>query len=137
MADRNMAQKRTASGLVFLSIIFLSVPRPLHAQQATQGGNPPITALAPTPDGREILAGSQAGVFFTASANKPTKAMTTELDHVHQLAYSRDGSLLAVAGGSPGEFGSVELWSWPERRLIGQLDGHGDVVYDAVWLGGD
>lgn len=130
-----MGQKRIASGFIFLSIIFLSLPRPLHAQQASHGRNSPITALAPTPDGREILAGSQAGVFFTASANEPTKAFATELDHVHHLAFSRDGSLLAVAGGSPGEFGSVELWSWPERKLVGQLDGHEDVVYDAVWLG--
>ena len=109
--------------------------RPLHAQPATQGRNSPITALAPTPDGREILAGSQAGVFFAAAANEPPKAIPTELDHVHHLAFSRDGALLAVAGGSPGEFGSVELWSWPERNLVGQLDGHDDVVYDAVWLG--
>jgi WD40 repeat protein len=28
----------------------------------------------------------------------------------------------------------VELWSWPQPKLLGRLEGHEDVVYDVAWL---
>ena len=64
------------------------------------------------------------------------RPIPTGLDHVHALAFSPDGSTLAVAGGSPGESGAVELRSWPAGDLLGRLDGHEDVVYDVAWLDG-
>jgi WD40 repeat protein len=54
---------------------------------------------------------------------------------VHDLSFSPDGSTLAISGGSPAEFGDVELWSWPTRVLLRRLEGHDDLVYDAAWLG--
>jgi WD40 repeat protein len=80
------------------------------------------------------LFGSQAGVFLASADGKPEHAFATDLDHVHHLAFSPDGSLLAVAGGRPAEFGAVELWSWRDRTRVRELDGHDDVVYAAEWL---
>lgn len=103
---------------------------------ALSSSKPAITALAVSPDGKGFVSGSQAGVFFRDGDGEPNQAIATELDNVHSLTFSPDGSVLAVAGGSPAEFGAVELWSWPERKLVGQLEGHDDVVYDAVWHAG-
>lgn len=95
---------------------------------------PSITALAASPDGENVLIGSQRGVEVQSWVGERTSAFNTELAHVHDLAFSPDGRALAVAGGSPAEFGVIELWSWPGRKLIGRLEGHDDVVYGAAWV---
>jgi WD40 repeat protein len=95
----------------------------------------PITAIAVTPDGNGFVFGSHAGIVVRTWDGKPDQSIATESDNVHSLAFSADGSTLAVAGGSPAEFGFVELWSWPDRKRIGELEGHDDVVHDVAWLG--
>src|SRR5262245_54281103 len=77
-------------------------------QAQTPPKRAPITALAASRDGGTIWFGSQAGVFALDAGREPMPALTTELDFVHHLALSPDGSLIAVAGGTPGEFGAVE-----------------------------
>lgn len=97
---------------------------------------PAITALAVTSDGKAYLQGSQAGVVLRSFDATDETALATELDCIHALVFSPDGKQLAIAGGSPAESGIVELWSWPERKLLGKLRGHDDVIYDAQWLPG-
>ena len=97
---------------------------------------PAIAAMASAPDGSGWLRGSQAGVIFRPFRDGPDRPIATDLDHVHALAFSPDGSTLAVAGGSPAESGSVELRSWPAGDLLGRLEGPDDVIYDVTWLDG-
>jgi WD40 repeat protein len=97
---------------------------------------PMITALAEAPDGSGWLRGSQDGVVFRSSRDGRERAIPAVLDHVHALAFSPDGSTLAIAGGSPAESGAVELRSWPTGGLLGRLEGHDDAVYNVVWLDG-
>jgi WD40 repeat protein len=97
---------------------------------------PIITALAAAPDGSGWLRGSQAGVVFRSSRDGRERAIPASLDHVIALAFSPDGSTLAIAGGSPAESGAVELRSWPSGGLLGRLEGHADTVHDVIWLDG-
>lgn len=125
-------------------IILVAASFQLAASTKRQVGNvpprsqskPAITALAITPDGKGFIHGSQAGVVFRSFSGNEQRSFTTKLDHVHALAFSPDGKTLAAAGGSPAEAGYVELWSWPECKSLGRLDGHTDVVYDLAWLEG-
>ena len=78
-----------------------------------------VTALAEAPDGSGWLRGSQAGVVFRSSRDGRERAIPTSLDHVLALAFSPDGSTLAIAGGSPAESGAVELRAWPSGDLAG------------------
>ena len=95
---------------------------------------PPIVALAVSPDGREVLAGSQAGVQVLSLPDlKPQRRLATKLGHVHDLAFSPDGNLLAVAGGAPAEVGGVEIWEWPAGKLKATLAAGDDVAYDVAW----
>jgi WD40 repeat protein len=105
------------------------------AVAAVMLSKPVITATAVTPDGKGFVVGSQSGVMMREWDGEPQQAVATQLDNVHALEFSPDGSALAVSGGSPAEFGSVELWSWPGRARVGQLDGHDDIVYETAWLG--
>jgi len=94
----------------------------------------PVSALAVTPDGTGYIQGSQAGVVLRSFSNDNEERLASQLQHVHALAFSADGKTLAVAGGTPGEAGVVELWSWPAPKLLGKLEGHDDLVYDVAWL---
>lgn len=95
---------------------------------------PAITALAMTPDGKGCVVGSQAGIRYRTLDRATMEPLATKLDHVHALAFSPDGKVLAASGGTPGESGVVELWSWPGRKPLGRLEGHDDLVYDVIWL---
>lgn len=97
---------------------------------------PPITALAFTPDGKSVLVGSQAGVELRSWPElKRVRSLATELANVHDLAFSPDGTVLAIAGGSPAEKGTVELVRWPEGTLRHRVSPHRDVIYAIAWSG--
>jgi WD40 repeat protein len=104
--------------------------------RAELNARPAVTALVAAPDGKLLLQASQAGVVVRPMQGEEETTLSTKLDHVLALAFDQTGSRLAVAGGSPGEAGAVEIWSWPERKLLGKLEGHEDVVTDVVWLAG-
>jgi WD40 repeat protein len=124
------------------SLLPLALLAALILRGGPGGDDPPgrvgpiITAVVEAPDGAGWLRGSQAGVVFRSSRDGRERAISASLDHVLSLAFSPDGSTLAVAGGSPAESGAVELRSWPMGGLLGRLEGHGDTVHDVIWLDG-
>jgi WD40 repeat protein len=120
----------SAVAILLLGIVLGASAEPQAAAKSA------ITALAVTPDGKGFVQGSQAGVRLRPFQGDESSTIATKLDHVHALTFSPDGKSLAIAGGSPAENGAIELWTWPERKLVGRLDGHADVVYDVVWLDG-
>jgi WD40 repeat protein len=104
----------------------------LSAAPATK---PPITALAFAPDGQTIVAGSQAGVqVYSWPALELERTITAVVPNIHDLAFSPDGNLLAVAGGVPSEGGLIELYSWPGGEPLRVLEGHDDSVLAVAWL---
>jgi WD40 repeat protein len=97
-------------------------------------GQPPLTALAVAPDDKTLLVGSQAGVLVRGPNDKAGRKLAVKLDHVLCLKFSPDGKTLAIGGGSPAEAGGVELWAWPDEKLLGKLEGHTDLVHDIAWF---
>jgi WD40 repeat protein len=95
---------------------------------------PPVTALAFSPDGRSVLAGSQAGLVVRSWPDlKPVRNLPTTLSHIHDLAFSPRGNVLAAGGGSPAEAGAVELFRWPEGTRFYHDEPHDDLVYALAW----
>ena len=94
----------------------------------------PITALAFAPDGQSLVVASQQGVAVrTWPGLAVVRQVKTDLAQVHDLAFSPDGTRLAIAGGAPAESGGVEVLRWPGGERLYAADGHSDVVYAVAW----
>lgn len=95
---------------------------------------PPVTAVAFSPGGKQVVAGSQAGIrVLSWPGLKPLKTIATKLDHVHDLEFSPNGKRLLAAGGTPGETGGWEVFSWPTAKPQAAGERDGDLVYAVAW----
>ena len=95
---------------------------------------PPVTAVAFTPDYSAVVVGSQAGLEVKSwPALELLSSLPTELINIHDLAFSPNGKLLAATGGVPAEYGTVELYHWPECELIRRFSPHDDLIYSIAW----
>jgi WD40 repeat protein len=109
----------------FVLAILLSLPALADA---------PITAAALSPDGTQVVLGSQGGIEIRSWPELiPSKKLTTELANIHDLKFSPDGHTLLAAGGSPAESGAVEVLSWPAGQQLRRVVDHADVVDRVAW----
>ncbi|WP_435009277.1 c-type cytochrome domain-containing protein [Tundrisphaera lichenicola] len=71
----------------------------------------PITALAFSPDGSEVLtSGFHEVTTWKVADGSPARRLRGPAERIHDVAYSPDGKWMATASGDPGQFGSVQLW---------------------------
>ncbi len=99
------------------------------------GPLPPITALAFSPDGMRLAVGGYRAVtLWDTTTGKPAACLTPLAGPVQALAFSAEGSLLAVASGLPGVSGEVRVYAMKTLTLVGKpLAGHSDVVLGVAW----
>ncbi|MBI3878509.1 MAG: PQQ-binding-like beta-propeller repeat protein [Verrucomicrobia bacterium] len=82
----------------------------------------PISALAFSPDGKQIIAG---GYYELTVWNVGEKKLLNRIKGAPQrtlaIAFSPDGKLLAVAGGTPGASGEVKLFNATSGKSVKTL----------------
>ncbi len=94
----------------------------------------PITALAFSPDGQELAVnGYHEVTIWNAASGALARRIKNVAERTQSLAYNTDGSLLAVAGGTPGQSGEVKLFNPALGTLVKELGSMGDVAYRAVF----
>ena len=96
--------------------------------------DPPITSVAFSPDGKWVVACSQAGIsLFSYPKLEKQKTIEAAASNLLCLNFSPDGKHLAVGGGNPTEEGIVEIFSWPGLEPVAEFSEHHDSVRALVW----
>jgi WD40 repeat protein len=97
------------------------------------GPLPPVAALAYSPDGK-LLAAARYGSVAVWNLAEARVARSLEFPGaVHSIAFSSDGTVLAVAGGLAARSGLVTLFDTATWRATATLAEHADVVYDVAF----
>ena len=90
----------------------------------------PVTALCFSPDGESLLSGGYGEIRVKSTA---ARSLPSSLQQVRDLCFHPSGKYLLAAGGEPGSSGGIELFSWPQGRLLPSRHGHRDVVHAAAF----
>lgn len=107
----------------------LAGPGPLDATLKV-GPLAPVSAVAFTPDGKQLAVGGHGHVvLWDLAVGRPIRELDT-VGTVHAIAYNADGSRLATAGGLAARAGEVRVFETQNWQLVATLPEHGDVVYD-------
>jgi WD40 repeat protein len=94
----------------------------------------PVTAVAFSPDGKWLVAGSYGQVvIWDLTSARPAKVLTNVLGAVNDARFSPDGKLLAVAGGQPSAKGDLRIYQTADWKLIANLGGHQDTIFSFVF----
>jgi WD40 repeat protein len=100
---------------------------------------PPVSALAYRPDGKWLAAGSHQEVVLIETAHgEIIGRISGQTGKVTALAFSRDGTRLAVASGLAGKAGEIRMYRLPPDGLPRAqpehvIAAHGDVIYDLAF----
>ncbi len=68
-----------------------------------------------------------------ATAPDLVARLVGESERIESIAFSPDGKRLAVAGGSPGRFGEIQVWDVAKRKLKLSVSITFDTVYGVSW----
>ncbi|MBK7930356.1 MAG: hypothetical protein IPJ98_23625 [Bryobacterales bacterium] len=91
---------------------------------------PSVYAMAWLPSGdRLALARFQTVTIVDARTGKLINRLEGHAEAVRAVAVSRDGRLLAAAGGIPGKLGEVKLWDLATAQATLSFQGHSDCIY--------
>src|SRR5580692_2938405 len=102
----------------FLGILALAAP-------ASQ-----IYSLAWAPDSATIALGEYKETRIVSARTKAILAtLPGSAEAVRAVAFSRDGKLLAAAGGLPARKGEVKIWDAGTKALRTTIVGHSDCIY--------
>ena len=114
---------------------------PASAKQEYDMDRPPVYARPPlvtsldySPDGKLIaVAGYHEVLLHNADGSAIVGRLVGLSERVQNVRFSPDGTKLAVAGGSPGRMGEIQVWDVAKRKLDMSVSITFDTLYGANW----
>jgi len=93
---------------------------------------PVITALKFSPDGKQIaVSGNGEILIHTSDGSRLLHRLPGQAERILSLAYNADGSLLIAGGGTPAQFGEVQVWDPRSGTLLRSAQLTTDTVFGA------
>ena len=93
---------------------------------------PVINSLRFSPDGRSIAVSGNREVFIhPVEAGAAPMRLQGKAERLLSLAYSADGKLLIAGGGTPAQFGEVQIWDVHAGKLLRSAMLTNDTVFGA------
>ena len=109
---------------------------PLEVAPTSYAHLPVVTDVQVSPDGSLIAVTGRGEVVLHAGDGSHVVArLAGGSARLQALAFSPDGTRLAVAGGTPGVRGELQIWDVAQRSLVHALPVAHDTVYGASWSG--
>ena len=93
---------------------------------------PVITALRFSPDGNSIaVSGNREVLLHKADGSAILQRFQGKAERILSLAFSKDGGLLVTGGGTPAQFGEVQIWDTKSGKLLHNATLTNDTVFGA------
>lgn len=111
------------------------VPKLVHPEAPAAYRVPiPITAVALSPDGKELAVGGYNEITIWNPADGTlARRIKNVAQRTYGLTYSPDGKLLAAASGTPAQLGEVRLYNPADGALVKDLGAMSDVAFDVAF----
>jgi cytochrome c/WD40 domain-containing protein len=91
----------------------------------------PVLALAFSPNNERVATGGYHELLLWSAADGSVQQRITNVaQRIHAIAFNPDGTLVAVAAGTPGRFGEVRLFNAQSGELIADLASTTDEMLD-------
>ncbi len=112
---------------------------PAEVRESLAPGKPPvylqppvITALAFSADGKGLaVSGNREILIHPLDGSAPPKRLAGLSERILSMAFSKDSALLLAAGGTPAQFGELQLWDVASGRLRHSLVLTADTIFGA------
>jgi WD40 repeat protein len=93
---------------------------------------PVITALRWSPDGQRIaVSGNREVLVHMADGSKLVQRLAGKAERILSIAYSADGKTLIAGGGTPAQFGEVQIWDAKAGKQLHAATLTNDTVFGA------
>ena len=95
---------------------------------------PVITSLDYSPDSTLLaVAGYHEVILHKADGSTVVARLVGESERIQAVAFSPDGKLLAIAGGTPARFGEIQVWDVAKKSLKLSVPATFDTVNGLSW----
>lgn len=94
----------------------------------------PITALAFSPDGKQIASsGYHEVLIWNVETGELVNRISNIAERIHDIEYSPDGARIAVAAGTPAQIGEAKIFEVSSGQLLADLVRTGDSVFSIAF----
>lgn len=111
-------------------------PVPIEVAPTSYTHLPIVTDLAYSPDGSMLAVTGRGEVLLhSGDGSEVLGRLSAQSARLESVTFSPDGTKLAVAGGTPGVRGELQVWDVAQRKLLHALPFSHDTLYGASWSG--